>query len=120
MLTRRLILTGLTATLATPALSQGKKSSSSPTGLSGPYDAHGLNTDGSKYTGTVDITEQGDAVEMTWLVNGDTIHGSGTREGRVLTIDWGGTTPVIYVVMPDGTLHGTWDDGLALEKLTRR
>lgn len=57
---------------------------------------------------------------MTWLVNGDTIRGQGTREGRILTIDWGDKTPVIYVVMPDRTLHGTWDDGLALEKLTPR
>ncbi|KMW59569.1 hypothetical protein AIOL_004551 [Candidatus Rhodobacter oscarellae] len=27
-------------------------------------------------------------------------------------------SPVVYVWMPDGTLHGTWDGGLALEKLT--
>ncbi len=32
----------------------------------------------------------------------------------------GYTYPIIYVVMADGTLHGTWKSGAALEKLVRR
>ncbi|KMW59575.1 hypothetical protein AIOL_004557 [Candidatus Rhodobacter oscarellae] len=42
----------------------------------------------------------------------------GRVDGRVVTVNWGSATPVVYVWMPDGTLHGTWDGGLALEKLT--
>ncbi len=41
------------------------------------------------------------------------------REGRVVTVDWGAETPVVYVVMPGGALHGTWDGGMALERLRR-
>lgn len=32
----------------------------------------------------------------------------------------GSTYPIIYLVMADGTLHGTWENGTALEKLVRR
>ena len=46
--------------------------------------------------------------------------GVGVLDGRVVTVDWGDATPVIYVVMEDGELHGTWADGTALEKLTPR
>ncbi len=127
MQTRRLILAGLLSGLAVlPARAQGKKSSGPAATddmqrpIAGSYTAAGLNADGSKYSGTTEIVEQGDAVEFTWLVQGDTMRGSGTREGRVVTVDWGAATPVIYVIMPDGTLHGTWDDGAALEKLTPR
>jgi len=124
-LSRRLILVALAATLATTATAQGKKGSASPNDglqrtIAGTYTSDGLDTDGSKYSGVADITEQGSAVEFTWVVEGDTMRGTGTREGRVITVDWGAKTPVIYVVMQDGTLHGTWDDGLALEKLTPR
>ncbi len=88
--------------------------------IAGTYASNGLNADGSAYNGVADITEQGGAVEFTWVVAGDTMRGQGSRDGRVVTVDWGASTPVIYVVMPDGTLHGTWDDGKALEKLTPR
>lgn len=126
--TRRYILAGLAASLALPVLAQGKKTAggsdpfaSPATGsIAGRYDSRGLNADGSSYSGVADVTVQGNAVEFTWVVQGDTMHGSGTIDGRVVTVDWGSKTPVIYVVMPDGTLHGTWDDGLALEKLTPR
>ncbi|MDJ0826135.1 MAG: hypothetical protein QNJ16_11590 [Rhodobacter sp.] len=125
MLTRRLILTGLLAGLALPALAQGKKSAGGDDmtrlpGIDGAYTAAGLNADGSKYRGQVEITQQGDAVEFTWTVGTDTFRGQGTIEARVVTVDWGAATPVIYVVMDDGELHGTWDDGAALEKLTPR
>ena len=42
------------------------------------------------------------------------------RTWQVLMINWGQSTPVVYVVMPGGELHGTWAGGTALEKLTRR
>lgn len=127
MLNRRAILPGLALlALAQPLAAQGKKSAGSDTatgtarGIDGRYKAEGMNADGSSYTGTVDIAQQGDAIEITWNVQGQTFRGQGLLEGRVVTVDWGEATPVVYVVMPDGELHGTWDGGRALERLLPR
>lgn len=87
-------------------------------GLTGSYGAQGRNPDGSTYTGTVQMTQSADVISMAWRVGASSYIGTGVKEGRVLTINWGEATPVVYVVMPDGTLHGTWADGLGLEKLT--
>ncbi len=125
MLTRRGILIGLALVTAGPALAQGKKGSDSDgmnrfVDVSGSYTANGLNPDGSSYSGTVEILLDGADVDFTWHVGGDTVRGTGTQEGRVLTVDWGDSHPVIYVIMDDAELHGTWADGAALEKLTPR
>ncbi|MCG6903328.1 MAG: hypothetical protein LJE68_11680 [Rhodobacter sp.] len=126
MLTRRVLLTSAAALIAAPALAQGKKgagggeSMSRLIGIDGSYTAYGRNPDGSEYNGRCEITQQGDAVEFTWHVAAQPNRGQGVIEGRVVTVDWGDTTPVVYVVMPDGELHGTWADGRAFEKLTRR
>ncbi len=124
MLTRRLILTGLLSGLALPAAAQGKKSlggsDASVIGIDGSYSAAGMNPDGTKYQGRVEIVQQGDAVEMTWNIGNDTYRGAGRLEGRVLTVDWGDAHPVIYVALANGQLHGTWGNGTAVEKLTPR
>jgi hypothetical protein len=44
--------------------------------------------------------------------------GQGTLNGSMLTVDWGQPDPVIYQVMHDGTLEGTWARGRAKESLT--
>lgn len=88
--------------------------------LTGSYTAQGLNANGSAYSGTVEMAENGSTVAVTWTVGAQNYAGVGQREGRVLTVNWGAAAPVIYVVMPDRTLHGTWDNGRALEKLTPR
>lgn len=88
--------------------------------LTGSYTAQGLNADGSAYSGTVELAENGTTVALTWMVGGQNYAGQGTRDGRILTVNWGAVAPVIYVVMPDQSLHGTWDNGRALEKLTPR
>lgn len=126
MLTRRLILAAALALPAAAALSQdGKKSASadpfaaSGVSVAGSYAAEGRNPDGSAYSGQVTIRQDGTRVSMDWRIGTDTYSGDGVVEGRVVTVDWGAETPVVYVVMPDGDLHGTWDDGRGLEKLTR-
>mmetsp|Transcript_22313 Transcript_22313/g.35572 ORF Transcript_22313/g.35572 Transcript_22313/m.35572 type:complete len:137 (+) Transcript_22313:4825-5235(+) len=86
--------------------------------LSGSYTAEGRNPDGSAYTGEVQMTQSADVISMAWRVGSSSYIGTGVRAGRVLTIDWGQATPVVYVVMSDGSLHGTWADGLGLERLT--
>ena len=106
------ILTTLAAILiTTSAIAQG---------LTGNYSAHGRNADGSAYAGVAAISDTGAQVGITWTVGGQSYAGSGQLHGRVLSINWGAAEPVIYVLMPDGSLHGTWDHGRALEKLTRQ
>lgn len=105
------ILAALPVAAASPLRAQGA--------LSGDYRVSGRNPDGSAYSGTVRVTEAAGAVSMFWQVGSQTYSGSGFREGRIVTVNWGDTTPVVYVIMPDGEWHGTWSDGTALEKLTR-
>jgi hypothetical protein len=85
--------------------------------LSGTYRAEGRNPDGSAYTGSVRIDEEGSAIRVYWTIGASSYDGLGFRDGRVLVVDWGEQDPVVYVVMADGELHGTWADGTALERL---
>lgn len=85
--------------------------------LSGAYRAEGRNPDGSTYTGSVRIDEDGSAIRVHWTVGATSYDGLGFRDGRVLVVDWGEQDPVVYVVMTNGALHGTWADGTALERL---
>lgn len=113
-ITRRAAVAALSATLALAATHVSAQS------IGGNYTAEGRNPDGSTYTGKVQITEMGTAVGVAWQVGSQGYTGSGIREGRVLTVNWGAKHPVVYVVMPNGELHGTWDNGRALERLQRR
>ncbi len=87
--------------------------------ITGRYRAQGRNPDGSIYSGIVDLNDAFGKITMVWQVGDQTYEGVGSREGRVLTIDWGAADPIVYVIMPDGELHGTWADGTALERLSR-
>ncbi|WP_204115662.1 hypothetical protein [Shimia biformata] len=108
-MTRRILTGGLVAlALAGPALAQS---------ISGSYRAEGRNPDGTAYSGTVQITERGGAVAMTWSIAGQSYQGTGERNGDVIIVNWGDTYPVVYVRMPSGELHGTWANGAALERL---
>ena len=109
---RRIFLTFTLTLFALPALAQS---------IAGNYTAFGMNPDGSKYTGSVVIHEAGSRkISMTWQVGTQSYKGTGIREGRVVTIHWGAATPVVYVTMPGGELHGTWNGGEALERLVRQ
>lgn len=88
--------------------------------VSGSYSAEGRNPDGSAYSGRADLVEADGVVSVRWQVGSQSYSGQGPINGDVITVDWGQNSPVVYVVMPDGELHGTWADGLALEKLTPR
>ena len=115
MIARRLVLGALAAALALPAIAQ-----SLPGDISGVYRAEGRNPDGSIYRGTVTVQESvGGAVGFAWIVGNQSYAGIGTRDGRVVSVNWGAAHPVIYVIMPGGKLLGTWDDGRALERLEK-
>ncbi|MBS8226141.1 LIC10280 family protein [Vannielia litorea] len=94
---------------ALPALAEG---------LSGRNAVAGMNPDGSRYEGTVEMVENANTISMTWQVAGSNYAGAGTVEGKLITVRWGDPTPVYYVITPSGELHGTWAGGTALEKLT--
>lgn len=109
---RRIFLTLALTFLAMPVFAED---------LSGNWTAYGMNPDGSKYTGQVVIQEGAKGkVTFAWTVGKQNYTGQGVHDGRVVVVDWGDSTPVVYVEMPNGELHGTWSGGTALERLVRR
>ena len=86
--------------------------------LAGVYRASGTNPSGSDYTGIVALEEDGDDFKLTWWIGKDVFHGSGHFAGKMLVINWGDKTPVIYSFGDDGALDGEWADGSASETLT--
>jgi|GEM_PF-1294745 len=91
-----------------------------PVSLAGKYNADGRNPDGSRYRGRVVITRDGNIYHFQWWIGQQTYRGQGQLVQNVLTIDWGEADPVIYQVLADGTLKGTWAAGKASENLTKR
>jgi len=86
--------------------------------LPGSYRIEGVNPDGSNYGGLVTITADGDVYNFRWKISSSqTYFGSGRLRGRIITVDWGQQYPVIYRVNDDGTLRGTWANGIASEVL---
>ena len=86
--------------------------------ISGAYFVYGRHGDGRTFEGTATITLGEDGYKIEWLIGAASYSGIGVLEGRVLTVEWGTEAPAIYVVMPDGELHGTFEDGLGVELLT--
>lgn len=113
MFGRRAALAGVAAVLLASALPQAATAQS----VTGQYRAEGMNANGSRYTGTVVVAQNGTQLRLNWTVGSSQYMGSGTRNGDILWIDWGSAHPVVYVKMPNGELHGTWDNGRALERL---
>ncbi|HET7447527.1 MAG TPA: caspase family protein [Methyloceanibacter sp.] len=86
--------------------------------LTGVYRVSGTNPNGSKYTGMLALNQDEDDFRLTWWVGKDEFHGSGHYAGKMLVINWGDKTPVIYSFGDDGALDGEWADGSATETLT--
>jgi hypothetical protein len=94
--------------------------------LAPSYDAVGTNPDGSKYTGTADVTIISDTTfTIQWTIGGAVYNGFGMRMNDALsatyTID-GEPGLIIYKVDGNGTLNGLWairgKDGNGTERLT--
>ena len=83
----------------------------------GQYRVQGTNPNGTPYAGTVTIERVGALYKFQWHIGRDVFQGQGTLHDRVLTIDWGQADPVIYQVLLDGTLEGTWARGQGTERL---
>jgi hypothetical protein len=85
----------------------------------GHYVVSGLNPNGSRYSGTLDVTASGDSYQFAWITGASQFQGVGTLAGNILTVNWGSnTTPIIYAVADDGSLHGLWADGHGEEVAT--
>lgn len=109
--TRRALMAGAAVALIAAPLS------AQVADISGSYRVEGRNPDGSAYAGTAVVAQQQNAVQINWTVSGQSFAGSGVRNGQVVVVNWGQPTPVVYVIMPNGALHGTWADGRALDRL---
>ncbi|MEW9921003.1 hypothetical protein AB2B41_15430 [Marimonas sp. MJW-29] len=88
--------------------------------ISGTYRAEGRNPNGSAYTGSAVVSEINGIVQVQWTVGSQSYAGTGRRDGQVVVVNWGQPAPVIYVVMSNGDLYGTWENGTALERLLRQ
>ncbi|MCB1355176.1 MAG: hypothetical protein KDK53_01285 [Maritimibacter sp.] len=86
--------------------------------LAGSYDVWGRNLDGAVYTGTAQVSDDGETVSIFWQTTVGTYSGTGARDGNTILVDWGSDYLIVYTVMSDGELHGTWADGYALDRLS--
>ncbi len=84
----------------------------------GEYGVEGRNADGKDYEGTVIIAKVGGGYRLKWKVDGSEYEGKGTLADNLLTVDWGGTTPIVYALADDGSLTGLWESGHGEETLT--
>ena len=82
----------------------------------GEYRVEGRNADGKDYEGTVIIAKAGSGFHLKWKVDGSEYEGEGTLADNLLTVDWGGTTPIVYALADDGSLTGLWDAGTARKR----
>ena len=88
--------------------------------LTGMYDVWGRNLDGAAYEGSAEVRDDGETVTIFWNTTIGKYSGTGVREGKTVLIDWGSDYFIVYTVMRDGELHGTWADGYALDRLKPR
>ncbi|MEQ9692171.1 MAG: hypothetical protein RLO48_20855 [Bauldia litoralis] len=84
----------------------------------GRYAVRGRNPDGSGYQGWLELAGDGVTYELAWTIGRDSYRGRGRYENGLLTVEWGGSTPVVYALEADGSLSGLWDAGRGSEKLT--
>jgi caspase domain-containing protein len=84
--------------------------------LGGLYLVDGTNPNGSHYRGMVAMTQAGNQYRFTWWIARQVFSGVGQFAGRMLVVNWGAKSPVIYNVAGNG-LFGEWADGSASEKL---
>jgi hypothetical protein len=85
--------------------------------LAGIYRVDGRNPGGRRYQGMVAVTQTGDQFAFKWWIGTQLLEGTGQLAGRMLVINWGDKTPVVYTFGPLQSLDGEWADGSATERL---
>lgn len=91
----------------------------------GTYAVEGTNPDGSTYTGMAEITPLSDVTcEVVWTTNGQESTGICMRYHNAFAAAYALNDDIgllIYEIMPDGTMQGTWtiagSDGVGTEVL---
>jgi caspase domain-containing protein len=86
--------------------------------LGGLYLVDGSNPNGSRYRGMAALTQTGNQYRFTWWIQRQVFSGVGQFAGRMLVVNWGAKSPVIYNVAANDNLVGEWADGSATDKLT--
>ena len=89
-----------------------------PSTLTGIYRVEGNNPGGGRYRGMVAVVQTGDQFSFKWWIGTQTFEGTGQLAGRMLVINWGDKTPVVYTLGARDVLEGEWADGTATERLT--
>jgi hypothetical protein len=84
----------------------------------GLYTVAGRNPNGTEYAGRVAITPIGDRFRFDWQVGSASYFGTGSLDGNIMVVDWGGSSPAVYALGEDGILNGLWNGGLGEERLT--
>lgn len=85
--------------------------------LGGLYLVDGSNPDGSRYSGMAALTPADDQYRFTWWIGRQVFTGVGQFAGRMMVVNWGSKSPVIYSVAPNDDLIGEWADGSATDQL---
>jgi hypothetical protein len=75
---------------------------------------------GSSYSGSLIITPAGNELRFRWTVSGKTFSGTGTRDGNVVTVDWGSATPIVYALTEDGYMVAIYAGGRSIEVAKKR
>lgn len=88
-----------------------------PPPLTGIYRVEGRNPNGGRYRGMVAIVQTGDQFTFKWWIGSQKFEGSGHLAGRMLVVNWGDKTPVVYTFGAGDSLEGEWADGTATERL---
>jgi hypothetical protein len=86
--------------------------------LGGLYLVDGSNPNGSRYRGMAALTPAGDQYRFTWWIARQVFTGVGQFAGRMMVVNWGAKSPVIYTVARNDDLIGEWADGSATDRLT--
>lgn len=94
-----------------------------PPELAGKYDCVG-ESEGNKYEGTVEISNEGAGYKVEWTLGAGTFHGVGIWENDRLCVSWqlaADCKPafgvIVYTRDKDGTLKGKWTESPAAAKL---
>ncbi len=100
-----------------PRMTPGTLSRPGSLALGGLYLVEGSNPNGGRYRGMVALTPAGDQYRFTWWIVRQVLSGVGEFAGRMLVVNWGAKSPVIYTLDRNDGLFGEWADGSATERL---
>lgn len=85
--------------------------------LAGNYYLEGKNPDGTVYTGKVTINDKINHYEIIWKIGNQTYYGAGILDEMIFRVQWERGL-VTYIIKEDGSLDGSWANGMGTETLT--